>query len=465
MRISEDVSEEITIAAISTPPGAGGIGIVRMSGPLALPVLKQVFRPSARNCSYTSHMLYHGRILSVDGAKILDEAMAVYMKAPRSYTREDVVELHCHGSYLLLQRVLETLLAKGVQLAQPGEFTKRAFLNGRIDLTRAEAVIDVLAARTRKGIDLAQEQLAGALYQRVDVIRQVLARLLALIEVAIDFPDEDIEIIDRPLFEQRMQNEVLAPLQRLLGSADRGRIIREGVSVAIVGRPNVGKSSLLNALLHEERALVTDIPGTTRDTIEEHIDIMGVPVRIIDTAGIREGGDAVEEMGIARAKRLISVADIVLFMIDGAAGFLSADMELFETIRQKKVLLLINKTDLMHVAAESLTLPVADLPFVALSAREQTGIAALKKALFTLVGGNHDQWQEEGCSPNLRHKQGLERAEQAARRAVDCLENGLSVDLVAIELQECLNHLGDIVGETTPDDVLDVIFEQFCLGK
>lgn len=454
-----------TIAAISTPPGAGGIGIIRMSGPLALSVLQKVFLPSARSCSYQSHMLYHGKVMA-SSDRILDEAMAVYMQAPRSYTREDVVEIHCHGSYLVLQNVLELLLEQGVVLAQPGEFTKRAFLNGRIDLTQAEAVIDILAAKTRKGIDMAQEQLAGALYRKVDAIRNSLTQMRALFEVAIDFPDEDIEIVDRALVEKRVREEVIASLEQLLGCADQGRMYREGISVIIAGRPNVGKSSLLNALLQEERALVTDIPGTTRDTIEEHIDIFGIPVRIIDTAGIREGGDIVEEMGIARTKKLINLADIVIFMIDGSTGIGEQDRILFQTVAHKKILLLVNKQDLMESPLdESDALFASQYPRVTLSAKKQEGLDSLKKTLFGMVSGDVDQWQEEGCAPNLRHKQSLQRARQAAMNLLHGLEQGLSSDLLTIELQECVDQLSDIVGETTTEDVLDVIFEQFCLGK
>ncbi|PIE68267.1 MAG: tRNA uridine-5-carboxymethylaminomethyl(34) synthesis GTPase MnmE, partial [Deltaproteobacteria bacterium] len=364
-----------TIAAIATPPGAGGIGIIRISGPESLAVLKQIFTPTSSSCLFTTHTLYHGKVTLPSDGKILDEVMAVYMQAPRTYTREDVVEIHCHGSYLVLQNVLELLLTYNVHLAEPGEFTKRAFLNGRIDLTRAEAVIDILAAKTRKGVDIAQEQLDGALYRRVNAIRMALAGMRARIEVAIDFPDEDIEIIDTESFLQTLEEDVIAPISGLLECADEGRIFREGVSVVIVGRPNVGKSSLLNALLQEERALVTEIPGTTRDSIEEYLDVMGMPVRIIDTAGIRKNTDMVEELGIKRARQLINKADIVFFMVDGSVELEPADRELFATVSDKKVLILANKMDLVSDKEAVFRADFPEtIPILPISAKEQQGI-------------------------------------------------------------------------------------------
>ncbi|MBU1139315.1 MAG: tRNA uridine-5-carboxymethylaminomethyl(34) synthesis GTPase MnmE, partial [Proteobacteria bacterium] len=278
--------ESDTIAAISTPPGSGGIGVIRMSGPRSLHHLQTIFDPRDKGCLFDSHRLYYGHIVEPQGGKILDEVLAVFMAAPKTYTREDVVEIHCHGNFIVLHTVLELLVSLGVRLADPGEFTKLAFLNGRIDLTRAEAVIDILSARTRKGMDLALDQLGGSLYSRVDTIRGSLVQMRAVVEVAIDFPDEDVEIIDHSALVSDVTEKVIAPLERLLRQAEEGKIFRDGISVVIVGLPNVGKSSLLNTLLQEERALVTAIPGTTRDTIEEYLDIQGVPVRIVDTAGI-----------------------------------------------------------------------------------------------------------------------------------------------------------------------------------
>ncbi len=387
------------------------------------------------------------------------------MQTPKSYTREDVVEIHCHGSFLVLQNVLELILEQGVQLAEPGEFTKRAFLNGRIDLTKAEAVIDILSARTRKGVDIAQQQLSGSLYNRIDIIRKSLTHMRALIEVAIDFPDEDIDIIDREQLLKQLDNEVAVPIERLLKNADQGKIYREGISVVITGLPNVGKSSLMNTLLQEERALVTEIPGTTRDTIEECLDIHGMPVRLVDTAGIRDEVGKVEELGIQRAMTLINEADLVLFMLDGSKAVSDGDKQLFHAVQHKPLLAVINKSDLDSECDISSLTPDVNVQQIQISAKHQQGIEGLKHAIFTRVTSGTDQWEEEGCAPNIRHKAALTKAHEACQHIQDALSNNLTTDLIAVDLQECLNHLGDIVGETTTEDILDVIFEQFCLGK
>ena len=464
MVMPADTSEQ-TIAAISTPPGSGGIGIIRVSGGQALPVLQKIFRPHDSACRFRSHQLYYGRIVDPKSKSILDEVLAVFMRAPRTYTREDVAEIHCHGSYLLLSRILEVILAEGVRLAEPGEFTKRAFLNGRIDLTRAEAVIDILSAKTRRGIDQAQAQLAGALYQRIEGIRQGLMQMKAFIEVAIDFPDEDAEIADHAHLGQILQEQVAGPLQRLIDSAEQGRIVREGISVVIAGVPNVGKSSLLNALLQEERALVTAIPGTTRDSIEEYLDIEGMPVRIVDTAGIREHAEEVEELGIQRAKQLMQQADLVLFLLDGSRDPNEADLRLYRMLATKPLIVVVNKIDLCREGVRDYADQGIAGPVVRISARHQTGIDALKKTIFVTVVGGREQWQEDACAPNLRHRQALLRAHEACVRIAASMAEGSSCDLIAVDIQECLDQLAEIVGLTTTDDVLDLIFTQFCLGK
>ncbi len=456
-----------TIAAISTPPGSGGIGIIRISGGEALAHLQIIFQPLGADCPFASHRLYYGHIVHPQSRKILDEVLAVFMAAPNTYTREDVVEIHCHGNYLALQSILELLLSLGVRLADPGEFTKLAFLNGRIDLTQAEAVIDILSARTRKGMDMALDQLGGSLYHRVDLIRASLVRMRAIVEVAIDFPDEDVEIVNYPQLLQQLAEEILSPVERLLAQADEGKIFREGISVVIVGLPNVGKSSLLNTLLQEERALVTAIPGTTRDTIEEYLDINGVPVRIVDTAGFRQDADEVEALGLERARKQIDQADLVLFMLDAARGVEEEDVQLFATVKHKPLLLLANKVDIAEPqgSVEEFTSRNDTLPYVQISAKQQQNIDVLKDAIFDTVVGGKEQWQEEGCAPNIRHKDSLQRALEAALRLEEGLQMSITSDLLAIDLQECLDQLNAIVGVTTTEDVLDVIFEQFCLGK
>ena len=464
MQVNLPASEE-TIAAISTPPGAGGIGIIRMSGKRALQILKSLFRPKDQACSFVSHRLYYGHICHSQGGKIVDEVLAVYMAAPRTYTREDVVEIHCHGSFLVLQNVLELILTGGAVLAAPGEFTKRAFLNGRIDLTQAEAVIDILSAKTRKGVDLAQEQLSGALYRKIDPIRKSLIHMRALIEVAIDFPDEDVEIVDHRQLIEQMALEVAGPLKNLLGNADRGKLYREGVAIVIAGLPNVGKSSLLNALLQEERALVTAIPGTTRDSIEEIIDIFGVPVRIIDTAGIRDNAGEIEELGIQRARELMNKADLVVFLIDGSREVTEGDQRLYQQVRHKHFLSVINKIDICGENRPDLA-PLKGIGHCsAISAKNHLGIDELKQALFKAVTSGSEQWEEGGCVPNFRHKQALIAAQQSCERVISSLEMHFTNDLIAVDLQDCLDQLAEIVGETTTEDILDVIFAEFCLGK
>jgi tRNA modification GTPase len=459
------VYQEETIAAIATPPGAGGIGIIRISGGLALPLLKTIFQPKKTSCDYRSHQFYYGHIRMPGQDKILDEVLAVYMAAPSTYTREDVVEIHCHGSFLVLQNVLELILANGAVLASPGEFTKRAFLNGRIDLTQAEAVIDVLSAKTRKGVELAQEQLSGALYNRIDPIRKSLVQMRAVIEVAIDFPDEDLEIIDHSALINQLEKEVIEPLKKLLRNTDRGKLYREGICLVIAGLPNVGKSSLLNTILQEERALVTAIPGTTRDSIEEIVDIKGMPVRIIDTAGIRDDAGEVEELGIRRARDLINTADLILFLIDGSRELTDGDRALFTMVSHKPILPVINKIDICDSSVADLSSLFGLGDCIKISAREQLGIERLKQAIFDKVTSGSELWEEGGCAPNVRHKQALIAAVEACDRVMLSLRNGLTNDLIAVDLQECLDYLAEIVGETTTDDILDVIFEQFCLGK
>jgi tRNA modification GTPase len=455
-----------TIAAIATPPGVGGIGIIRISGPEVISILKAVFTPKKPRKRYRSHTLYYGTVSDSSGT-VLDEVLAVYMKAPHTYTREDVVELHSHGSYLVLSAILEEILRRGARAAGPGEFTKRAFLAGRIDLTRAEAVIDLLRARTDTGMQLAVGQLQGRLFQRIDALRQALIEILAVLEVAIDFPDDDVELIDSQTILSKLEQRVELPLTELIDLADRGRIIREGISIVIAGLPNVGKSSLLNALLQEDRALVTPIPGTTRDTIEEVISINGVPARIVDTAGIRTEAESIEELGIQRARRKVREADLVLFMVDAAAPLTKQDMELYSSLGVVDRIVVCNKIDIAEpesVAAKEAAF--SGVPLVRISARNHDGLADLQETIYTRIMGDSAVLQErEPCAPNVRHRLVLEESLAACRRLRTALAAGVTVDLLAVEVQAALDCLGDIVGLTTPEDVLDRIFAEFCIGK
>jgi tRNA modification GTPase len=456
-----------TIAAVATPPGTGGIGIIRISGPRALSILCHLFRSRQGQVktSFQSHKLYYGTLVRHTG-RVLDEVLAVYMRAPATYTREDVVELHSHGSWLVLQTVLEEVFRAGARPAEPGEFTKRAFLAGRIDLTQAEAVIDLLAARTTGGVDLAVEQMQGRLKEELEPVQKALARILAVVEVAIDFPEDDVEILESRELCAQLESEVLDRLDRLLLLADQGRVVREGVQVVIAGRPNVGKSSLLNALLREERALVTDIPGTTRDTIEELISLHGIPVHLVDTAGIHEQEDLVESLGIERARDKLDQADLVLFLIDARAGATKQDIELYELVREKEHLVLLNKMDL--VAEEELDTLAAGFAtdrIVPVSARTGRNIDALQEAIYRVITADMAMTERPACAPNTRHRTILEKARAACLRLREALKHQAPADLVAVEIQESLDILGDIVGLTTPDDVLDIIFSEFCIGK
>ncbi len=455
-----------TIAAIATAPGTGGIGIIRISGQQASSLLHRLFRPNRSHSHFESHKLYYGTISDRNG-QVLDEVLAVYMQAPHTYTREDIVELHSHGSHLVLQAILSEVLALGARAAEPGEFTKRAFLAGRIDLTRAEAVIDLLEAKTDSGVRLAVDQLQGVLYDQVSLLRDALVDLLAIVEVAIDFPDDDVEILNTASMLADLEKKVIAPLGHLISIADKGKIIREGVNVVIVGRPNVGKSSLLNALLCDDRALVTEIPGTTRDTIEELISVKGIPVHLVDTAGIRCHEDKVEELGIERARRKLEQADLVLFVLDLAAGGTESDRKLYKSLGQKKRILVFNKRDLVdELQCETLRNAFPGDKYLEISARDNTGLGALLEMMYSEILGDAESVAEQmSCAPNLRHKVILEKSLAACKQVQQTLQDAAPADLVAVDLQAALDHLADIVGLTTPDDVLDALFSRFCIGK
>jgi len=463
-----DPRQSDTIAAIATPPGVGGIGIVRISGPDALSILSRLFRPRHPSRFPRSHHLSYGTLVRADG-RLLDEVLAVYMKGPATYTREDVVEIHSHGSWLVLRMILAEVLATGARPAEPGEFTKRAFLAGRIDLTRAEAVMELLAARSEAGAHLAVSQMQGALAGRVEKVREALVRQRAVMEVAIDFPDEDVEILDGTALLQALEQEVLEPLRDLIRMADQGRLLRDGVQVVIAGRPNVGKSSLLNGLLREERALVTSVPGTTRDTIEETVLIGSVPVHLVDTAGIRDDDrDQVERLGIERARSKMAQADLILFLVDAAAGVGRGDRELYRDVQNRKHLLVVNKVDLLAREDEvkGLDLLGGDREIIHISARTGEGLEELRQAMIRQICTDGQELADAiACAPNVRHKVSLQAALHACERLAAALTAGEPADLLAIEVQEALDHLGEIVGLTTPEDVLDRIFAEFCIGK
>jgi tRNA modification GTPase len=455
---------EPTIAAIATPPGPGGIGIIRISGPDARPILTKLFKPRTKLKKFVSHKLYFGWIVAQENNHLIDEVLAVYMQAPSTYTREDVAEIHCHGSFVILQEILSQIFSAGARPAAQGEFTKRAFLNGRIDLTQAEAVIELLNARTTEGLEIAVNQLRGTLHSEIEAIRDILVSIKAVLEVAIDFPEEEGDIINADKQKIEIAEKVIPVLEKLIQSSDKGQIFREGISIVIIGKPNVGKSSLLNALLKRDRAIVTEIPGTTRDTIEEYLNIRGMPVKIVDTAGIRKAEGAVEKIGIQRSKEKLEEADLVLLVIDSSSPLQQEDHDLYQHIGDKKIIIVANKKDLAK--NQNIYENFKKLPIIPISAKTTEGIEELEDAVFKQVAGGLTGW-DPGCScaPNTRHKSSLEKSLRACNRIITGFDERVPADLLAIEIQSSLDALGDIVGYTTSEDVLDKIFAEFCIGK
>ena len=456
-----------TIAAIATPRGEGGIGIVRISGVLAIPIVCKLFR-SPRCISpseFPTHTLNYGHIIDPISDDVVDEVMVGIMRAPKSYTTEDVVEFNCHGGIVPLQRVLELTLQAGARLAAPGEFTKRAFLNGRIDLAQAEAVVEVIKSKTDLARRVAIDVLTGRLSREVNALSDRLADLLAEVEASVDFPDEDLDFMATDAMSQTARL-IQRDLTELLATASEGKILREGISVAIVGKPNVGKSSLLNALLQAERAIVTDIPGTTRDTIEESLNLEGIPIKLVDTAGIHETDDIVERQGVDRSRTYLDSADLVLMMFDASQALMDADFALLREANSRRTILILNKIDLPIV-----TLPV-DLPpivpqnrIVQTSVLFEKGIEQLKSVILQEVFGDTFPSGESPIVTNVRHYDALRRAEIALDHAIESLQGEMSPEFTAVDLRSSLDCIGEIVGKTTTDDILERIFSQFCVGK
>jgi tRNA modification GTPase len=474
-----------TIAAISTPTGTGGIGIVRLSGPDALRIAAEVFRPAASDRAVRDQESFttcYGRVLGDDG-QVVDEAILTVMRAPRTYTTQDVVEVNCHGGIVPLRRALELVLHHGARLADPGEFTKRAFYFGRIDLAQAEAVCDIINARTEEARRAAMEQLQGRLSDEVHALREGILDLSTHLEAAIDFGEDDIELISPETQAERL-DALRAHIGRLLAEADSGRALREGLRAAIVGRPNVGKSSLMNALLGESRVIVTEIPGTTRDVVEDTVSIGGIPVILADTAGLRDTNDVVENAGVERARAAMDLADLVLLVMDGSQPLQHEDAQLLGDVPPDKTLLVINKQDLPQrldvprgagvSPADSLS--PADVAFppdriVPLSATRHTGLDALRDHITRMVWHGHTGPSGEALVTNVRHKDALERAQAALSRARSTLADGLTEEYVAEDLREALDALGEIIGttfagdRTQSEEIINRIFETFCIGK
>jgi tRNA modification GTPase len=456
------MSDQDTICAVSTPPGAGGIGIIRISGSAATAIASTVFRPRRLRdlVAAPSHTLLYGHVVDPASNETVDEALVSVMRAPATYTREEVVEINCHGGMMPLWRTLGLLIAAGARQAEPGEFTKRAFLNGRIDLAQAEAVMDIITARTDLALRAANEQLLGGLSGEIAALRDRLLALVAAVEAGIDFPEEDLESgTGEPLADE--VGRVLADVDALLSGYTYGRILREGFATAIVGRPNVGKSSLLNALLKQNRAIVTEVPGTTRDVLEEYLNIAGVPLKILDTAGIRHSHDVVEQEGVRRSIAAIGSADIVLLVLDGSRSLTAEDRRVMDEVRGRHVIAIINKSDLPR-KLEQLNGPDVQ---VAVSCRTGEGLNDLKRAISDQVKQGTVSSREHAWAVNQRHKTALEQAGESLQRALDSSTSGLSPEFIALDLRGALDSLGLIIGATYTEDILERIFNDFCIGK
>ena len=471
---------EELIVAISTPPGEGGIGIIRMSGQGSKETLEAIFRSAAgSNAQIKPRELTYGHIIDPKTGDVVDEVLACYMPAPATYTKEDVVEINCHGGSIPLSRVMGIILSMGARMAEPGEFTKRAFLNGRIDLAQAEAVIDVINAKTDASLDAAIVQLQGKYSEEIEAIRKNLTDMLVDIGVNIDYPDEDIEEITYEKLIAAIK-ETKSKVDALLAGAEAGRILRDGLSVAIIGKPNAGKSTLLNLLLRETRAIVTDIPGTTRDTIEEFCNIKGIPVKLTDTAGIRKTDDKIEAMGIERSKKSLEGADIAILVVDSTEEVDQETIDLLLQIIPMKTILLLNKRDIAEGISPSLLTEIAARKFgkiLETSLISDEDLPKIEEAIFELSGcapkneSNASQAAEarrgraSSIVTNIRHKTMLTRASQALRDALAAAEGGAALELVEIDVAEAYQQLGLITGDSVEEDIIENIFSRFCLGK
>jgi tRNA modification GTPase len=458
------LSDHDTIAAIATPPGRGAIGIVRLSGPDALRIGEELFRGERGLTELKGFAAGLGWI--VDRGERLDQALCLVMREPRSYTREDVVEFHCHGGPEPLRRVLEAVLGRGARLAEPGEFTRRAFLAGRIDLSQAEAVAELIESRTAAQARAALQRLAGGLQDAIGRLREQVLELLAWLEAGIDFAEEeDVPAISRPELASRLSG-LQAELQRLWRESERGRVVEEGLSVAIIGRPNVGKSTLMNALLREDRVIVTPHPGTTRDMVEESLNLNGRLVLLRDTAGIRESGDAIEQLSVERSWRAAAAADLVLLLLDGSAPLQPEDSILLAELGDRPVLLALNKADLQPALREADANKLCPgAPVVSISALTGQGLGQLEAKIIERFDSGQGLPAESAVLLNLRQRQSLRRAGEALDRAQAALEAKLSDEFVAADLRPALAALGEITGESVSDEILDLIFSRFCIGK
>lgn len=453
-----------TIAAISTAIGESGIGIVRMSGKNALKIAERIFKGAkVENNEIENRKLTYGHI--VDNEQIIDEVLIAFMKEPYTYTRENMVEIYCHGGIIPVKKILELLLNTGARLAEAGEFTKRAFLNGRLDLSQAEAVIDIIKSKTDKSFEVSLNQLEGSLSNKIEDIRNLLLSMIAHIEVSIDYPEEDIEEVTYEDLE-RDSNIVKEKIEILLSTADRGKILRDGLNTVILGKPNVGKSSLLNAILRENRAIVTDIPGTTRDIIEEYVNIDGIPLKIIDTAGIRDTDDIVEKIGVDKAKDIVEEADLIIAIFDISRELSDEDIKIIDLIKDKKTIVLLNKTDLPNKYDEDYFKNyIRDMQIISTSITKGIGLDVLEDSIRKMFYAGELEIKSDIVITNLRHKNQLEKSLKNIENVLNDLRAQVPLDCLEVDLKNCWENLGEISGDTVGEDILDRIFSEFCIGK
>lgn len=457
-----------TIAAISTPMGEGAIAIVRLSGDKAVEIADRVFRSPNNKllAQQTTHTIHYGHLIEPKTNEVVEEVMLSLMRAPRTFTREDVVEINCHGGLTSVNRVLKLVLTNGARLAEPGEFTKRAFLNGRIDLSQAEAVMDLIRAKTDRAMNVALNQMDGKLSRLIGDLRQALLETLAQVEVNIDYPEyDDVEEMTVPVLLEKC-GWVSEEIDKLLQTSSQGKILREGLSTVILGRPNVGKSSLLNSLVQENKAIVTDIAGTTRDIIEEYVNVRGVPLRLVDTAGIRETEDIVERIGVERSRQVLREADLILFMVNGAEPLGDEDRRLFETIEAMDYIVVVNKTDLpQQIDMNEVQVLAGNHRIVTTSLLEEQGVIELEEAIAALFFEGNVESGDLTYVSNARHIALLHQAKEAVEEAIHGAEAGVPVDMVQIDVTRTWEILGEIIGDTVQESLINQLFSQFCLGK
>ncbi|MDU2947728.1 MAG: tRNA uridine-5-carboxymethylaminomethyl(34) synthesis GTPase MnmE [Staphylococcus epidermidis] len=455
-----------TITSISTPMGEGAIGIVRLSGPQAIEIGDILYKGKKKLSEVETHTINYGHIIDPETDETVEEVMVSVLRAPKTFTREDIIEINCHGGILTINRILELTMTYGARMAEPGEYTKRAFLNGRIDLSQAEAVMDFIRSKTDRASKVAMNQIEGRLSDLIKKQRQSILEILAQVEVNIDYPEyDDVEDATTDfLLEQ--SKRIKEEINQLLETGAQGKIMREGLSTVIVGRPNVGKSSMLNNLIQDNKAIVTEVAGTTRDVLEEYVNVRGVPLRLVDTAGIRDTEDIVEKIGVERSRKALSEADLILFVLNNNEPLTEDDQTLFEVIKNEDVIVIINKTDLeQRLDVSELREMIGDMPLIQTSMLKQEGIDELEIQIKDLFFGGEVQNQDMTYVSNSRHISLLKQARQSIQDAIDAAESGIPMDMVQIDLTRTWEILGEIIGESASDELIDQLFSQFCLGK